>query len=173
MDNEDFGTELFTIFDKIRKEINFLNKCGGENICEECIKIKAEDGDENPCLKCDKCNPGLIIGHAMELYELINEEILDLDKFLEKKTTKEITTTIEETKEKITEEEKQEKEGEIDTSTKQAPEDNRNDNNLINDNNENLNNEDQPNDGEIDEDNNEEHELEDFMLTNEEELGDI
>ena len=172
MDNEDFGTELFTIFDKIRKEINFINKCGGENICEECIKIKAEDGDENPCLKCDKCNPGLIIGHAMEFYELINEEILDLDKFLEKKTTKEIITTKVEKNEIITEEEMQEKEEEINTSTKQVPEDNRNDTNEINNEN-NGDNENQNNGGEIDEDNNEEHELEDFMLTNKEELGEI
>ena len=174
MDNEDFGTELFTIFDKIRKEINFLIKCEGENNCEECIKIKAEDGDENPCLKCDKCNPGLIIGHAMEFYELINEEILDLDKFLEKKTTKEITVTREEKNEIITEEEKQEKEEEINTSTKQVPEDNRDDNNNINDNNDNNEDQNNPvNDGDIDDDNNEEHELEDFMLTNEEELGEI
>ena len=72
---------------KIRKEINFLIKCGEENICEDCVKIKAEEGDENPCLRWEKCNHGLIIGQ-MEFYELINAQILDLDNFLEKKTNK-------------------------------------------------------------------------------------
>ena len=74
MDNEDFGTELFTIFEKIRKEINFSIKCGKENICEDWIKInKGWRRDENPYLKWKKCNPGLIIGQAMEFYELMKK----------------------------------------------------------------------------------------------------
>ena len=93
MDNEDFETELFNIFENIKREFNLVPEGGQVNNEAGIIE-----------------NPGLIIGQAMEFYELINDEVLDLDKFLEKKITKEITTTEEKTevaddKEKIQEEE--------------------------------------------------------------------
>lgn len=133
MNNEDFGTEIFTIFDKIKKEINYIIKCGEENPCAKCIEIKALDSEEkNSCQICDKCNAGLIIGYAMEFYELINEEILDLDKFLEKKMTKEIIETEVERNEIINEEEKNEEE--ISTNTRPVQENNENENRENNEN---------------------------------------
>ena len=94
------------------------------------MKIKEGEGDENPCLRCDKCNVGLRIGQAMELYELINDEILDLDKFLEKKITKEIEpkTSKTEINEIKTGELKTEEE-EINTSSKQVEDKDKNGNN--------------------------------------------
>ena len=80
LDNEELGNELYYIFEKIRKEIKIITRCGKENKCDKCEKIKKE-GFEDPCPECDKCNGGLRIGYAMEFYEFINDEVLDLDKF--------------------------------------------------------------------------------------------
>ena len=94
IDREAMGEELYNIFEKIRKEINFITKCE-ENTCDVCIKIKNEYKIEDPCFQCDKCNAGLRIGHALELYELINDEVLDLEKFtINSKMSRIISNTI-------------------------------------------------------------------------------
>jgi hypothetical protein len=80
LDNDELGNELYYIFEKIRKEIKIITRCGKENKCDKCEEIKKK-GFEDPCPECDKCNGGLRIGYAMEFYEFINDEVLDLDKF--------------------------------------------------------------------------------------------
>jgi len=172
MDNEDFGTELYTIFENIKKEINFVVKCGEENICDECLKIKEGEDDENVCLRCDKCNVGLRIGQAMEFYELINDEILDLDKFIEKKITKEMEPkTVKSAINEIKTEETEIKEEEINTSSKQVEDKNGNDgtgNEIVENegnNNENVGGDEEENDDHDDED--------DMMFPDEKELGEI
>ena len=82
-DNEDFQTEIYTIFEGIKKEIKLVIKCDQEYnkclLCQEKILI----GEQNPS---EACNSGLRIGYALEFYELINEEIFDPNKFKKKET---------------------------------------------------------------------------------------
>ena len=78
-ENEDL---LYNIFENsIRTEIKFITRCGPEKQCSICCTKKKEEGLEDPCPECDNCNGGLRIGHALEFYEFINDEVLDLDKF--------------------------------------------------------------------------------------------
>ncbi len=90
-DNEAFPTEIYMIFDGIKREMNYVIKCNQEDnkciLCEE----KLLGGEENPCQECEKCNSGLRIGHALEFYELINEEIFDLNKFKKKETMEDLS----------------------------------------------------------------------------------
>ena len=73
---------LYNIFENsIRTEIKFITRCGPEKQCSICCTKKKEEGLEDPCPECDNCNGGLRIGHALEFYEFINDEVLDLDKF--------------------------------------------------------------------------------------------
>jgi hypothetical protein len=125
MDNEDFGTELFTIFENIKREINFITKCGPDNNCDQCNKKREEEGLENPCQECDKCNAGLRIGQAMEFYELINDEIVDLDKFSEKKDANNKEERVE-TNEIVNKEDENEETQEINTNSIQPEENNEN-----------------------------------------------
>jgi hypothetical protein len=141
MDNEDFGTELFTIFESIKREINFVTKCGPDNNCDQCNTKREEEGLENPCQECDKCNAGLRIGQAMEFYELINDEIVDLDKFSEKKDTK-IKEERVETNEIVKEADQNEVAQEIDTNSRQPEESNENAE-INNDGDENNNDQDE------------------------------
>ena len=85
-DNDSFATEIYTIFEGIKREINLVIKCNDDdNKCKLCEDKKFE-GQQNPCNECEKCNSGLRIGHALEFYELINDEIIDLNKFKKKET---------------------------------------------------------------------------------------
>ena len=130
-----------------------------------------EEGIENPCINCEKCNAGLRIGQAMEFHELINDEILDLDKFIEKKITKEIEIK-QDKNEIITEEEKPEGEQEINTSSKQLEEKGEKEEKEDESNQKNENG-NEPGDG-IEEDNEEEEkEEDDNMFPTEEDLGPI
>jgi hypothetical protein len=90
-DNDNFATELYTIFDGIKREINLVVKCNMEdNKCELC-QNKITEGQENPCQDCEKCKSGLRIGHALEVYELINEEVFDPNKFKKKETVEDLS----------------------------------------------------------------------------------
>ena len=71
------GTELYSIFEKIRREAKIIIKCNAENVCDKCPQIKLKKGLEDPCPECDKCNAGLRIGYAVEFYEFINDEVLE------------------------------------------------------------------------------------------------
>ena len=79
--NDMFSTELYNIFEKIRKDIKIIIRCGEEKKCSDCVEKKKKEGLNDPCPECDKCNGGIRIGYAMEFYEFINDEVLDLDKF--------------------------------------------------------------------------------------------
>ena len=82
VDKENFDEELYLIFEKINK-IKFVIKCGDK--CDDCnFKKNIENWIEDPCNKCDKCNCGLRIGHALEFYELINEEVFNANKYDER-----------------------------------------------------------------------------------------
>ena len=84
LDNEPLQMELNIIFENIRKEIKFITKCNLEDLenrCDTCLNLKEKEGLADPCPDCDKCNGGLRIGHTLEFYELINDEVLDLDRF--------------------------------------------------------------------------------------------
>ena len=41
-------------------------------------------GIENPCKDCQNCKCGLRVGHALEFYELINEEVFNANKYDER-----------------------------------------------------------------------------------------
>ena len=81
MNDDRFETEIYLIFEEIKKETKFILKCGAEFICDNCNKMKAENGLEDPCPMCNNCYGGLRVGQAMEFYELINDEVLDLDRY--------------------------------------------------------------------------------------------
>ena len=83
LENNNFETELFNIFEKLKKIALIVIECNETtNKCDKCNKSKKQ-GVENPCPQCDNCKWGLRIGHALEFFELINEEIFDADKYKE------------------------------------------------------------------------------------------
>ena len=82
--NENFINELYTIFDGIKKVANIIIQCNQEdNKCDSCMEA-LNSGIENPCKDCNNCKWGLRIGHALEFYELINEEAFNPNKFDER-----------------------------------------------------------------------------------------
>ena len=83
-DNENFFTELYTIFDGMKNISRVDIECNEEdNKCEDCSQMRLE-GNQNPCKDCNDCKFGLRIGHALEFYELINEEVFNVNKYNEK-----------------------------------------------------------------------------------------
>ena len=82
-DDDNFDTELFTIFEGMRRVVKIVIECNQEdNKCDDCLEKKLQ-GIQNPCKDCDKCKCGLRIGHALEFYELINEEVFNANKYNE------------------------------------------------------------------------------------------
>ena len=80
--NDNFSYELTDIFEnKIKNEINQVIKCNENNKCEWCEITKDEEGEEEPCFKCNKCKGELLIGHSLDFFELINEDVFNPDKF--------------------------------------------------------------------------------------------
>ena len=80
--NDNFVSELTDLFEnKIKKEITELIKCNENNKCEWCEIKKNEEGEEEPCFECNKCKGELLIGHSLDFFELINEEVFNPDKF--------------------------------------------------------------------------------------------
>ena len=83
LENDNFETELFNIFERLNKIALIVIECNETtNKCDKCIKSKKQ-GIENPCSQCDNCKWGIRIGHALEFFELINEEIFDANKYKE------------------------------------------------------------------------------------------
>ena len=83
LENDNFETELFNIFERLKKITLIVIECNETtNKCDKC-DISKKQGIENPCPQCDNCKWGLRIGHALEFFELINEEIFDEDKYKE------------------------------------------------------------------------------------------
>jgi len=84
LENDNFETELFNIFEKLKNIALIVIECNEtSNKCDKCNKSKKQ-GIENPCPQCDNCKWGLRIGHALEFFELINEEIFNADNYKEK-----------------------------------------------------------------------------------------
>ena len=80
--NENFEYEITDIFEnKIKREINQLIKCDENNKCGWCEMKKNEEGEEDICFKCNKCKGELLIGHSLDFFELINDEVFNPDKF--------------------------------------------------------------------------------------------
>ena len=83
-ENDDFFNELYTIFEGIKSVAKVDIECNEEdNKCENCSRMRLE-GTQNPCKECNNCKYGLRIGHALEFYELINEEVFNANKYNEK-----------------------------------------------------------------------------------------
>ena len=85
VEDDEFQTSIYMIFDGIKKEVNLISQCDG--LCDECKNLK-DEGEVNCCEKCSKCNCGLRIGHSLEFYELLEEEGFNEDKFNEKEKNK-------------------------------------------------------------------------------------
>jgi len=83
--NGNFDTELFNIFEDIRKAANIIVSCNqnNENKYDCCLKIKMKN-IENPFKEYQNCKYGLRIGYMLEFYELINEEKFTVNKYNEK-----------------------------------------------------------------------------------------
>ena len=82
-DNDNFDTELFTIFEGMKRVVKIVIECNQEdNRCDDCLE-KILQKIPNPCKDCDKCKCGLRIEHALEFYELINEEVFNANKYNE------------------------------------------------------------------------------------------
>jgi len=80
INNDNFETEVYNIFEGINKLTNIVMECNEvDNICDDCLKSKIKE----PCKDCDFCKWGLRIGHGLEFHELINEEIFNANKFNE------------------------------------------------------------------------------------------
>ena len=89
LENDNFETELFNIFERLKKISPIVIKCNEkDNKCDACNKSKKK-GIENPCPECDNCKWGLRIGHALEFFELINEEVFNSYKYKEKEDNNE------------------------------------------------------------------------------------
>lgn len=72
-EDENFETEIYMLFDGIKRETNIIIECNeSDNKCDNC-KQKGII-----CKECERCNCGLRIGHAFEFYELIKEEELGI-----------------------------------------------------------------------------------------------
>ena len=83
IENYNFETELFNIFEKLKKITRIVIECNEkDNKCDKCNKNKKE-GIKNPCQECDNCKWGLRIGHALEFFEIINEEVFNINKYEE------------------------------------------------------------------------------------------
>ena len=79
-----FEIELFNIFEGIKKVANIIVLCNqNDNKCDDCSNLKKQ-GIENPCKDCKNCKCGLRVGHALEFYELINEETFNANKYDER-----------------------------------------------------------------------------------------
>ena len=73
-DNENFSNELYDIFAGINEVSKVDIECNEEdNKCENCSEMRKQ-GIQNPCRDCNNCNYGLRVGHALEFFELINED---------------------------------------------------------------------------------------------------
>lgn len=69
---------IYNIFNEIKKEINLSIECDNKNkICHFCQNMKNDN--KNRCKNCGQCNCGLRVGHALILYEILNE-LIDKEK---------------------------------------------------------------------------------------------
>ena len=83
-DNDNFNNEIYGIFEGIKEVTTVVIECNEEtNKCETCSEMIMQ-GIENPCKICNNCKWGLRIGHALEFYELINEEVFNENKYNDK-----------------------------------------------------------------------------------------
>ena len=94
--NDNFIKELTDLFEnKIKKEINQINRCNEHNKCEWCELKKNEEGFEDICFECNKCKGELLIGHSLDFFELINEDVFNPEIFKDKNNNNEIDENLE------------------------------------------------------------------------------
>jgi hypothetical protein len=145
VDNGNFDAELFTIFEGMKNVVKIVIECNQEdNRCDDCLE-KILQKIPNPCKDCDKCKCGLRIEHALEFYELINEEVFNANKYNENEGgdisddedddgTKKSLTKREKKKEIVKEKEKEKenkKELEINTNSNNQNDENEDNQNHI------------------------------------------